>query len=208
MSIPSRRSARLSGLAPRLEQPLPPVVDDFQPDSQSDDSSSNYSDDSEHNSNEFEAEEILAERTENGQTFFLIKWKDFSPEDNSWEPYENIKHLTTLINLRLFKLQQEYCTQFFPEHILTQPRKKFSAKKRQLVWTTYHGDNEFAECPCCAELIHRNEDGFHVGHIIAHNKGGSDDIDNLRPVCRTCNLAMQTQDMRQFARNIYNRNIL
>lgn len=39
----------------------------------------------------FYVERILDKRTENGKTFYLIKWIGYdSPEDNSWEPEENL----------------------------------------------------------------------------------------------------------------------
>jgi hypothetical protein len=31
-------------------------------------------------------------------------------------------------------------------------------------------------------------DGFHIDHVDPRSKGGSDELDNLTPACRTCNL--------------------
>ena len=43
---------------------------------------------------QYEVEQILAEeQRNNGETFFLIKWKGYSDLDNTWEPHTNIKHL-------------------------------------------------------------------------------------------------------------------
>ena len=39
---------------------------------------------------------------------------------------------------------------------------------------------------------------FHCGHVIAEALGGPTTVDNLRPVCATCNLSMRTQNMEKF----------
>ena len=33
----------------------------------------------------------------NLKVYYLIKWKNFDESHNSWEPYDNIKHLNILI---------------------------------------------------------------------------------------------------------------
>lgn len=48
----------------------------------------------------YEIEDIKARKFENGTNYFLIKWKHFPPEHNTWEPEINLnKH--TLRNLKL-----------------------------------------------------------------------------------------------------------
>jgi 5-methylcytosine-specific restriction endonuclease McrA len=39
---------------------------------------------------------------------------------------------------------------------------------------------------------------FDAGHIIAVTNGGSDNLDNLAPVCGTCNKSMGTQNLQDF----------
>ena len=39
---------------------------------------------------------------------------------------------------------------------------------------------------------------FHCGHVISEAMGGPTTVDNLRPVCATCNLSMRTQNMEKF----------
>jgi len=34
---------------------------------------------------------------------------------------------------------------------------------------------------------------FHTGHIVAVADGGSNHIDNLEPICSSCNYSMGTQ---------------
>jgi hypothetical protein len=41
---------------------------------------------------EYEVNEILEQRQKNGKTEYLIRWKDYRPEDDTWEPLENLKN--------------------------------------------------------------------------------------------------------------------
>lgn len=74
-------------------------------------------------------------------------------------------------------------------------RKALPQKVRMTIWrrafSTWDG-----VCYCCGDNI--QYENFDVGHIIASVKGGADTIDNLRPVCRSCNLSMGTRHMDEF----------
>ncbi|KAF8711757.1 hypothetical protein RHS03_01652, partial [Rhizoctonia solani] len=41
---------------------------------------------------EFEVEQIIDSKQQRGKWFYLIKWKGYRPEDNSWEPEELLEH--------------------------------------------------------------------------------------------------------------------
>ncbi|KAF8749463.1 hypothetical protein RHS01_09966 [Rhizoctonia solani] len=41
---------------------------------------------------EYEVEQIINSKRQQGKWFYLIKWKGYSPEDNSWEPEELLEH--------------------------------------------------------------------------------------------------------------------
>ncbi len=65
---------------------------------------------------------------------------------------------------------------------------------RKEVWRTYMGEADRGNCLCCnTEPITKNN--FHVGHIEAKSKGGSDDLINLRPICGWCNTRMGATNM-------------
>ncbi|QRW26817.1 Retrotransposable element Tf2 protein [Rhizoctonia solani] len=41
---------------------------------------------------EYEVEQIINSKRQRGKWFYLIKWKGYGPEDNSWEPKELLEH--------------------------------------------------------------------------------------------------------------------
>jgi hypothetical protein len=61
---------------------------------------------------------------------------------------------------------------------------------RELVWTTHNGESFTHKCfvTWCDNNI--NVFNFQVGHDIPESKGGTIDIDNLKPICGNCNLSM------------------
>ena len=39
---------------------------------------------------------------------------------------------------------------------------------------------------------------FHCGHVVAESKGGQTILENLRPICGSCNSSMGTENMCDF----------
>ncbi|RWS05468.1 Chromobox protein-like protein [Dinothrombium tinctorium] len=46
--------------------------------------------DSTNSENEYEVERVVEKKKQNGKTFYLLKWKGYSEEENTWEPEENV----------------------------------------------------------------------------------------------------------------------
>src|SRR5437764_6871643 len=53
-------------------------------------------------------------------------------------------------------------------------------------------------CLCyvnCGRTLYFYESGWAVGHILAYSKGGSNTIENLVPICISCNSSMRDTHM-------------
>jgi 5-methylcytosine-specific restriction endonuclease McrA len=71
-------------------------------------------------------------------------------------------------------------------------RKALGKPLRDAVWLKYMGNKAQGKCYCCKiRTIHITD--FQVGHNKAVAKGGSDNIENLRPICGPCNRGMGTK---------------
>ena len=80
-------------------------------------------------------------------------------------------------------------------------RKTIPKAVKNSVWNTYIESNDpnkligkcFVGCGC--EITIAN---FELGHVKAYSKGGSDKVENLRPICSTCNKSMGTMNLLEF----------
>jgi 5-methylcytosine-specific restriction endonuclease McrA len=77
--------------------------------------------------------------------------------------------------------------------ILPTPKEQIPKRIRELVWTTYNG--EIFTHKCYVSWCHNpiTVFNFQVGHDIPESKGGTLDIDNLKPICINCNLSMSNK---------------
>ena len=72
-------------------------------------------------------------------------------------------------------------------------KRKIPQHIKEEVWRLYGS----SLCWCCQQepISAKNK---HFGHIIAETNGGTETLDNLRPVCQNCNLRMGTRNMYDF----------
>lgn len=76
-------------------------------------------------------------------------------------------------------------------------RKSLPSAVRMAVWNRWFGmEKGTGDCQCCGRVVYQQD--FECGHVVAHSKGGADTIDNLRPICRTCNRSMGDRDFDEF----------
>jgi hypothetical protein len=73
---------------------------------------------------------------------------------------------------------------------------------KETIWTLYLGHVTEAPCYCCG----RNQikmTQFDAGHVIPESKKGPTTVENLRPICHSCNLAIHDKDMREWVKEFY-----
>ncbi|CAF2054563.1 unnamed protein product [Rotaria magnacalcarata] len=54
---------------------------------------------------DYVVEKVIGKRLQKGRTLYLIQWKGYSAEDNTWEPEENVKNCRDLV--KAFESEQE-----------------------------------------------------------------------------------------------------
>ena len=86
--------------------------------------------------------------------------------------------------------------------VASAPRKSIPKKIRAEVWRAHFGRSTDGFCVCCRAPL-GILDEWQAGHIIAHNHGGADTADNLKPVCASCNRSMGTESMTAFVARCY-----
>ena len=85
------------------------------------------------------------------------------------------------------------------ESIAAKPYRKKAINKglRMQVWDKYIGVPKQGICLCCGRT-QLDRDNFECGHVQSEYSGGNIDVDNLKPVCSTCNGGMSTMNMLDF----------
>jgi 5-methylcytosine-specific restriction endonuclease McrA len=70
------------------------------------------------------------------------------------------------------------------------PRKSISKSVKNNMWIQHYGEKFSVQCSVewCVTII--TPFTFEVGHNVPHSKSGTIDIDNLKPICGTCNKSM------------------
>jgi 5-methylcytosine-specific restriction endonuclease McrA len=77
-------------------------------------------------------------------------------------------------------------------------KKPIPVALKRKVWSKWVGEDiGKAKCMCC-QLTDITQLSFHCGHIIAEAMGGELKVDNLKPICQSCNSSMGTTNMNEF----------
>jgi 5-methylcytosine-specific restriction endonuclease McrA len=78
-------------------------------------------------------------------------------------------------------------------------RKAIPKAVKTTLWNMHFTENNAkGGCQVCDKEIKMSE--FEAGHIIAAANGGSDNVENLMPICGLCNKSMGTQNLHEFKR--------
>ena len=83
------------------------------------------------------------------------------------------------------------------------PKKRSSCPKavKETVWRKYFGNKMTGKCYVCQKPILFTD--FEVGHNKPFSKGGTWNMNNLRPICRTCNRSMGSMTIEAFKRKYF-----
>lgn len=87
-----------------------------------------------------------------------------------------------------------------PDHDFKSQKKSIGPKLRIQVWRKEIENNDEGQCPFyrCKNVIHNGLNGFHCGHIVSEFNGGETTLNNLRPICSSCNSRMGTTNWPEF----------
>ena len=69
---------------------------------------------------------------------------------------------------------------------------------REMVWNRYIGYGVGRAKCCCCQTTEITPFRFECGHVIAHAEDGETNVENLRPICASCNRSMGKHDMRTY----------
>lgn len=82
------------------------------------------------------------------------------------------------------------------------PERIYDNFNREKVWETYMKNTSRGKCYCCEQ---RDITPFHfeAGHVKAKAIGGSDNVENLRPICSPCNKGMGTENLYDYKHRMF-----
>jgi len=92
-------------------------------------------------------------------------------------------------------------------------KKRQNIKKslQKEVWTKEFGSKTSGNCPIynCTKILSLDiTNSWQCGHIVSLNNGGSIDINNLKPICPTCNQSMSDTNWDEWLENKMYKEIL
>ena len=139
---------------------------------------------------------------------------------NKWKQIKDLKNLESIINIaneNNFYLgiytasKKEYIYKWILEVLELDAKQKKSKQKippmkKQEVWNYWNNNLNESTCFCCRQtIIYSNS--YHCGHIIAESKNGLMNVNNLRPICQSCNSSMGNKNMRDYMKEFYPDNL-
>ena len=91
----------------------------------------------------------------------------------------------------------------FNQLTIKKPKKKNIPKTlKRVVWNKWIGEDlGTSKCLCC-KVTSINQMSFHCGHIVSEFHGGELNLENLKPICGSCNLSMRTENMNDFIKRM------
>ncbi len=90
----------------------------------------------------------------------------------------------------------EYCEQ---EHLLINKHRKITKSNKIKLWDCKFGDTKKGTCYCCEEKI--SYDDFEATHKISYAFGGTNELNNLEIVCKSCNRDKGIRNIEDFKKD-------
>lgn len=122
-----------------------------------------------------------------------------------------------IINNKKFIIEKIIIPKYYNELQLKQQKescinieKKIKKKKsiplilKRKVWDKYVGEYIGKTLCLCCNLTPIVKDSFSCSHIISEFNGGKLELDNLRPICVSCNSSIGTNNMDKFIKKYAN----
>src|SRR3989344_6972488 len=81
---------------------------------------------------------------------------------------------------------------------MTLRKKPIPKALKCAVWEKYVGEDIGKILCMCCEITEITQMKFHCGHIIAEAMGGETNVNNLLPICESCNKSMGTKNLNDF----------
>ena len=144
----------------------------------------------------------------NAEFYKLYDYRRFDNDDQ----LDNLFYrdeISTIKDKLIFMLRQNNFLEWLKDKKNVKPfhhhkiiKKRIPAAVKGKVWTNQYGDAAEATCPItlCENAIRKND--HHCGHITSEKNGGKTSIDNLRPICSTCNSRMGSQNWGEYEKSL------
>ena len=107
---------------------------------------------------------------------------------------EGERHTILLIKGGLFYVHT-YC------RANSRQRQAIPQSVRRDVWSRQFSHSTEGACTVCARKVFNHD--FHVGHVVAIARGGTDVVSNLNVVCAPCNYSMGVMNLDDFRTRYY-----
>lgn len=160
--------------------------------------------------------QIINNKNETVSNWTIDRWNS----ERKMQSWGDIKILADKhkFHLGMFKKEDEdfmynWVKQIINDKTGIEIKKKKRTKKKKIppvikenVWSEWKGNIHKAMCHCC-RLKEITASSFHAGHIISESEGGEITIENLRPICQSCNSSMNKENMREYMKTKYPHNL-
>jgi 5-methylcytosine-specific restriction protein A len=120
---------------------------------------------------------------------------------------DKMKEEVNLIKEKYNNLKKEIREKYKTTNKPKTSRISIPKSVKDKIWDQRFGkDAGLGKCFCCEEEI--NSKKFDCGHIVSVAEGGSNNIDNLNPICSTCNRSMGKTNMDTFKKEYFEKKSL